>query len=64
MGQPSKEKRLLEAVKLAILGYEKETDMSVDSLVMHDDRGGTGDFHGTVIFTTEDKAHKSKTYAV
>jgi len=58
------EKRLIEAIHMAILGYEKATDNSVSSVMMMDDRGNSGDFHGTVSFVTEDNAGKSKAVSV
>lgn len=64
MAKQGAEKRLIEAVHLAILGYEKATDNSVSSVVMMDDRGNSGDFNGTISFVTEDNAAKSKSVSV
>jgi hypothetical protein len=53
------EKMLIQAIKMLILGYEKATDNSVSSIMIMDDRGGSGNFQGTVVFDG-----RSKTYAV
>lgn len=64
MARQGAERKLIEAIHLAVLGYEKETDNSVSSVVLMDDRGNTGNFNGTVMFVDEDKKHGSKSHAV
>lgn len=58
------ERRLIEAIHMAILGYEKSTDNSCSSIMIMDDRGNSGNFNGTISFVTEDNQAKSKTVSV
>lgn len=64
MARAAAERKLAEAIHLAIMGYEKETDNSVSAVMGMDDRGNSGNFNFTVSFVTEDNKAVSKTVPV